>query len=278
MQRKNNKIEIAAWGSPFSHDICSCAGEMPKNHEWIFDRVSKSGISVYMDYNILGGIESTSKYNYLWLCESRAVTPQQTEYVKNNYSNLLGIYRKIFVHNYDLLKLHASFEYVPPAANFTWVKERKIYEKNKLISMISSGKNFTESHRKRNNFLNRLSNQYKNIDYYGRYFNPFGTKEEVLSDYMFSIAIENDNYSNYYTEKIMDCFATGTIPIYSGTPEISKLFDQSGIIILTEEFDPRILTAELYFSKINAIHHNFEISLSHKIADDVLYEKIMVDV
>ena len=34
---------------------------------------------------------------------------------------------------------------------------------------------------------------------------------------MFSVCIENDVYDTYFTEKILDCFATGTIPIYKGT-------------------------------------------------------------
>jgi hypothetical protein len=273
-----SKIEIAAWGSPFSHDVCSCAGEQPSNHMWTFDREASSGISVFMDYNVLGVHASNSKFNYLWLCESRAVTPSQTEYVKQNHLKLLEKYRKIFTHNRDLIALHENFCYVPPAANFTWIKDRRIHKKNKMISMVSSGKDFTESHRRRNSILNTIREKHKNIDFFGKYFNPFNKKEDVLIDYMFSITIENDSYSTYYTEKIMDCFATGTVPIYLGAPDIGSLFDTDGIIFLNGDFDPSSLSEQLYWSKKMAIQNNFNLCLKHKIADDILFAEIAVDV
>ena len=49
---------------------------------------------------------------------------------------------------------------------------------------------------------------------------------------MFSVTIENDKYETYYTEKLTDCFATGTIPIYWGCLNISQYFNPKGIVIL----------------------------------------------
>ena len=54
---------------------------------------------------------------------------------------------------------------------------------------------------------------------------------------MFSIAIENASYETYFTEKLLDCFATGTIPVYYGAPDIGDYFNKDGIIDLSEEFD-----------------------------------------
>ena len=45
-------------------------------------------------------------------------------------------------------------------------------------------------------------------------------KEDGLCDYMFSVAIENSN--QYFSEKLLDCFLTGTIPIYYATPSDDK--------------------------------------------------------
>jgi hypothetical protein len=50
------------------------------------------------------------------------------------------------------------------------------------------------------------------IDVYGRGISEIPNKEVGLKDYMFSFAVENDTYDTYFTEKILDCFATGTIP------------------------------------------------------------------
>ena len=62
-------------------------------------------------------------------------------------------------------------------------------------------------------------------------------KEIGLKDYRFSFCVENDTYDTYFTEKILDCFATGTIPVYLGAPDIGNHFNMDGIIILSEEFD-----------------------------------------
>jgi hypothetical protein len=72
----------------------------------------------------------------------------------------------------------------------------------------------------------------------------------------------------------MDCFATGTIPIYYGSPEIYKNFNMNGILLLDNSFNYDILSFELYQSKLDAIHDNFIKEKNHKIADDVLFEKL----
>lgn len=51
-----------------------------------------------------------------------------------------------------------------------------------------------------------------------------GVKEKylTLSKYRFAICYENAKYNGYITEKIFDCLAVGTIPIYYGAPDIEK--------------------------------------------------------
>ena len=70
---------------------------------------------------------------------------------------------------------------------------------------------------------------------FGRGFNEVEYKEEALADYMFSVAIENAD--DWFTEKILDCFLTGTVPVYYGTPSITKWFNPDGIIYLEDGFD-----------------------------------------
>jgi hypothetical protein len=272
------KIEISGFGSPFSHDVCSCTGEVPRSFTWVFDRPSSSGIEVYLDYGIHLAFESKKNYKYLWLSESKATAANHYQLVRDNIQKLGNVFRKIFVHDEELLSLNDIFQYVPPASNMPWVKDRRLHKKNKLASMISSGKTFTEGHRYRNTFMQKqmLANPW--IDFYGHNFNHFEVKEDALSEYMFSITMENTAYSNYYTEKVMDCFATGTIPIYYGTPKIGEMFNHDGVIVLADDFDPNDLNTELYYSKLDAIKENFDRCVNHKKADDVLFEQIIVDI
>lgn len=50
-----------------------------------------------------------------------------------------------------------------------------------------------------------------------------GDKMEVLSKYKFAICYENAPYDGYVTEKIYDCLAAGTIPVYLGAPDIETI-------------------------------------------------------
>ena len=54
----------------------------------------------------------------------------------------------------------------------------------------------------------------------GQYLGQCQDKLEVLSDYRFSICFENMVLRGYVTEKIVDCFVAGTIPLYYGAPDI----------------------------------------------------------
>lgn len=271
----NLPTELSAYGSPFSHDITSCHNIAPSKHKWIFNKPSKDNIEVYLDYNMFGGLKSNNPNKFLWICESKGIIPQQMHFLKNNAANVWSAYKKIFVHDRELLKLGSIFSYCPPAANCTWVINRGLHQKTKLVSMVSSGKTMCAGHEFRNNMMLKFKETNFPIDYYGRYFNPFDKKEDVLKDYYFSITIENEKYSNYYTEKLMDCFACGTIPIYYGTPEVKDMFNMDGIILLDESFDINTLTPDLYYSKIDAIKDNYQRCIDHQPSDDYIYDRIL---
>jgi len=96
-------------------------------------------------------------------------------------------------------------------------------------------------------------------------------KKDGLKDYCFSISIENATYSNMITEKITDCFMTGTIPIYFGIDNIGDFFNKNGIIILNDDFNIDDLSFDLYYSKIEAVKENYEISKKLMLPEDLIY-------
>jgi hypothetical protein len=118
----------------------------------------------------------------------------------------------------------------------------------------------------------------KEVDVYGRGTRPISKKEDGLNSYMFSIAIENDSYETYFTEKIIDCFLTGTVPVYMGAPDIGDHFNIDGIIQLKDirnengKYDLDILTPELYHSMKGAIEDNYNRSLQYYILEDWVYK------
>jgi hypothetical protein len=159
-----------------------------------------------------------------------------------------------------------------------WIKEPKIYEKNKLCSYITSFKQFTSGHIKRMELFEKLKNNPDFKDHiFGRDYKFIPDKLDGLKDYMFSIVIENSVYPKYYTEKITDCFATGTVPIYYGDTSIGEDFDLNGIIFIENLESLDLLNFDLYYSLMPAIQNNFDRVSKLKTSDDCLYESIKND-
>lgn len=57
-----------------------------------------------------------------------------------------------------------------------------------------------------------------------------GDKIKILSQYKFNLCFENCIYPGYITEKIFDCFFSGTIPIYYGAPDITDFIPKGCFI------------------------------------------------
>ena len=62
-------------------------------------------------------------------------------------------------------------------------------------------------------------------------------KEVLFDGFQFSIVIENSRQTNYFTEKILDCLLTKTIPVYWGCPNIGEFFDTTGWIFFQTKDD-----------------------------------------
>jgi len=87
-----------------------------------------------------------------------------------------------------------------------------------------------------------------------------GSKALVM-DCMFHLAIENCQETNYFTEKIIDCFVTRTIPIYYGCQQIDKWFDTRGII--------RVNSADEAIRAANSVTPNtYEAMLQYAIVNE----------
>lgn len=81
------------------------------------------------------------------------------------------------------------------------------------------------------NLYNSLS-KYKQVDGYG---NMFGnslrkSKFEILPEYKFCLCPENSIYEGYITEKLIDAYAGGTVPIYSGDISVIDDFNDGAYI------------------------------------------------
>lgn len=255
-------------GGPFQHAHSSTWWKKSKYIEWNKNDY-RENVTFYVDDGIYSGLRDNVKgKKYAWNLESKEIF--STDFIFNNIDEILNKFDLIFTMNRDLININPEkIKFVPGMG--AWIENPKIYDKSKLISMISSTKGSTYGQNVRLKFISENRNKF---DLFGRGFNEIKLKEDGLIDYMFSVAIENAKYNDYFTEKILDCFATGTIPIYFGTNNISNYFNSNGIIKLDElNFDD--LTPDLYYSKMKYIQENFEKVLEMNVLEDYIYKKYL---
>jgi hypothetical protein len=99
---------------------------------------------------------------------------------------------------------------------------------------------------------------------------------QTLQDYRYSICIENYVDERYFTEKILNCLASGTIPIYLGARKISHFFNPDGLITFSSYYDlvNRVLPTigqHDYESRLEAVEGNFQKVLEYRSIEDYIY-------
>lgn len=96
--------------------------------------------------------------------------------------------------------------------------------KSRVLSVITSNKDFTQEHRARLRFVRELQKRIVDIDVYGRGIRDVEDKWDAISPYKYHIVIENGSYRDYWTEKISDCYLAGAYPFYIGCPNLEDYF------------------------------------------------------
>jgi glycosyltransferase involved in cell wall biosynthesis len=152
-----------------------------------------------------------------------------------------------------------------------------IYDKSKSVSIITSNKTYTPMHVFRTRCVDHIRNNKLSVDIFGVGFNEVRGKIEGLKDYKFSVTIENGEMENYFTEKILDTFLTGTIPIYYGCPNIDEYFNPKGIIKFNsiEQLTDIINNLDSYKVDSATIRENYEKAYSLCYDNDRLFSKFI---
>jgi hypothetical protein len=104
-------------------------------------------------------------------------------------------------------------------------------EKKRLLSWIVGNSRELPGHIKRYAFLHSIqSGKSLDIDLFGRAVRCIDDKWDGLAEYRYSIAAENTLWTDYWTEKIADCFLSWTIPFYYGCTNIEEYFPADSFI------------------------------------------------
>lgn len=114
-----------------------------------------------------------------------------------------------------------------PLKDYDFLKAAPTPEKKKLISVVSSNKAFTQGHVDRIRFVERLKEYYGDkIDVFGRGYNGFDDKYDVVAPYKYHIVIENSKEKYYWTEKLADSYICESYPIYHGCTNVGDYFPE----------------------------------------------------
>lgn len=138
--------------------------------------------------------------------------------------------------------------------------QEKGFDKKFKVSFIKSNKNSLEGHKLRNSVPELI----KNKKFEPLHMQNIPIKFPLFKDSMFHIAIENTRENNYFSEKVIDCFMTKTVPIYWGCPNIGGIFDEKGIITFNNLNELNVilenLTEEDYVNRLKYIEKNYTVS------------------
>lgn len=209
--------------------------------------------------------------------------------------NIYEYFDYILTWDHRLLKLSKSYKFMS-LNKYSWVQftEKaginpylKYYynnsdnfeynNKNFNISMLCGDKKWCPGHIIRH----KIWNKQKEILIPKKFYKPEKTSvlkifddnititsrrdKTEMFDSMFHICVENNNAKNYFTEKIIDCIVSNTIPIYYGCPNIGHYFDLNGIIIVNSPEDciEKInkLTEDDYYRMLPYVQKNYNLFL-----------------
>jgi hypothetical protein len=123
---------------------------------------------------------------------------------------------------------------------FSKIRERVLKNplRKKFCAAVISNFHITDYFRLE--FIKKL-NLYKKVDMGGKFNNnvggPVPNKIQFLSFYKFSIAMENTSGDGYSSEKIIDSFLSGTIPIYYGNFMVEEYINRKTYILIKGQED-----------------------------------------
>lgn len=201
-------------------------------------------------------------FKILYVKEAEAISKFKNEAIKNH-----KFFDAVLTYDEEILEKCKNSYFMPFGT--TWIHNYSFTNKKFQISHLTGNKTFTEGHLLRQKIYYKqekikapkdfyISSNMEIENFFGNKI--LGEKKEPLFDSQFHICIENSKQKNYFTEKIVDCFQTKTIPIYWGCPNIGHFFDARGIIIVNN-FEEIInvcnnLNEEVYKKKLTYVEEN----------------------
>lgn len=215
----------------------------------------EADLVLYNDEQTWHAYDSRPRGESALLIEPRSIQPAVYHNLETRYER----FETIYTHDSQLLAI------APNAKPILWWNQYEIHDepKTKGISMICGQKELCALHIERKKIATKI--QYA-ADILGDWQGgPRVSTHDAHAPYMFSIVIENYYDDNWFTEKILNCFGSKTVPIYFGARNIGNIFNTEGIIQVDRLWDIPGLVGMISFdpegyykNMLEAVEDNFK--------------------
>jgi hypothetical protein len=247
--------------------------------EFVFteEDIEECDYLVILDYPKDDFSISVNKNNILHIC----LEPPNEISKYRQYANkkVKIIFNQIDTKNNNLLSHGALPWHINKDYDFLKELKKESLSKENKIVWVTSNQRSSMGHYKRMEFLEKIK-ELPFVELYGRGINPIEDKWDALQNSKYAIAYENFQNDYYWTEKVIDCFLSYTMPIYYGCNAIESFFPKNSFI----QLDPRdkhidlflkeIVNSNKWEQNIDAINSSRELILNEYQLFPFLYNQI----
>ncbi len=225
-------------------------------------------IDLYVDS--LHGFTENENYKILWVKEVEEISRFKDKAIRNHEKfDLILTYDQEIL---DLCRNSVMFEF-----GTSWVFDYDFKaEKAFRISHLTGSKSITYGHRLRQEVYLKQTEFSNPIDFYVSSRSPIqnlyeskqlGDSKKPLFESQFHICIENSKQKNLFTEKLIDCLVTKTVPVFYGCDNIGDFFDTRGFFQV-EDFHQIVevcnsLSPDSYLNMKEFVDKNYDLAIKY---------------
>jgi len=178
-------------------------------------------------------LADTTPYKVFWQLEPEDIIPTEERLIKNH-----KFYDLILTYNSRVLSKCPNA--VLFSNNGVWTKESDTSQKKFQVSFLTSAKTMCAGHRFRIATFKELQQWLGDggelpLPVKMHMSPPYlQDKRDMLVPFQYAISIQNSQQPNYFSEILLDCFATKTIPIFWGCANIGQFFNLDGVLSFSD--------------------------------------------
>jgi len=188
-----------------------------------FNYTGLNSVHTTLRAHSLQEFSKSAHYTILILNEPPRVSPFLYEFIRESPVR----------NEVSLIVHHGAHSDLPFSNAFSWpiieswipINQWGLHKKEFSCSMIASAKRGPGGYDLRGAVIDAIISRGIDCDIFGGQYQSLNTKDAGLVKYQFSIVIENSrSEGRYFTEKLLDPLAVGTVPLYWGTDFAVRAF------------------------------------------------------